>query len=79
MKKTCNFIKKETTTSVFFCEFCENFKDAFFTVHFWGNTSVTANLMRKLVVLLVLFCYSNQWFTKGIGSIFIKRSTLAIL
>ena len=79
MKKACNFVKKETPTSVFSCEFCENFKDTFFTVHFCGNTSITANLMRKLVGRLVLFCYSKQWFTKGIGSIFIKRSTLATL
>ena len=79
MKKACNFIKKETPTLVFSCEFCENFKNTFFTVYFWRNASVTANLLRKLVVHLVFFCYSNQWFAKGIGSIFIKRSSLIYL
>ena len=29
--KACNFIKKETVTQVFSCEFCENFKKTFLT------------------------------------------------
>ena len=28
-----NFIKKETLAQVFFCEFCEIFKNIFFTEH----------------------------------------------
>ena len=31
----CNFIKKETLAQVFSCEFCENFKNTFFTEHLW--------------------------------------------
>ena len=31
--KACNFIKKETLAQVFFCEFCEIFKNTFFTEH----------------------------------------------
>ena len=31
----CNFIKKETLTQVFSCEFCEICKNIFFTEHFW--------------------------------------------
>ena len=33
--KACNFIKKETLAQVFSCEFCENFKNTFFTEHLW--------------------------------------------
>ena len=32
--ETCNFIKKETLALVFSCEFCEIFKNNFFTEHF---------------------------------------------
>ena len=28
--KACNVIKKETLAKVFFCEFCESFKNSFF-------------------------------------------------
>ena len=31
----CNFIKKETLAEVFSCEFCEFFKNSFFTEHLW--------------------------------------------
>ena len=30
-----NFIKKETLAQVFSCEFCEIFKNTFFTEHLW--------------------------------------------
>ena len=30
MPQTCNFIEKENLTQVFFCEFCEIFKNSFF-------------------------------------------------
>ena len=43
---SCNFIKKETLTQVFSCEFCENSKNTFFTEHLrttasqlWQNLS----------------------------------------
>ena len=29
----CNFIKKETPTQVFFCEYCEVFKSTYFEEH----------------------------------------------
>ena len=32
---SCNFIKKETKTQVFSCEFCEISKNIFFTEHLW--------------------------------------------
>ena len=36
----CNFIKKETLAQVFCCEFCEIFKNLFFTEHLWATASV---------------------------------------
>ena len=33
-----NFIEKETLAQVFFCEFCEIFKNKFFTEHVWVTT-----------------------------------------
>ena len=35
----CNFIKKESLAQVFSCEFCEIFKNAFFTEHVWATAS----------------------------------------
>ena len=36
-----NFIKKLTLAQVFFCEFCEIFKNTFFTEHLWTTASVS--------------------------------------
>ena len=35
--ETCNFIKKETLTQVFFGKFCEIFKITFFIEHLWWS------------------------------------------
>ena len=40
--KACNFIKKETLTQVFPCEFCEISKNTFFTEHLRATVSATA-------------------------------------
>ena len=37
--EACNFIKKETLVEVFSCEFCEIFKNTFFTEHPSTTTS----------------------------------------
>ena len=37
-----NFIKKETLTQVFCCEFCEVSKNTFFTEHLWTTASGTS-------------------------------------
>ena len=42
--KACNFIKKETLTQVFSCEFCEISKNTFFTEHL----RATASEMEKI-------------------------------
>ena len=36
----CNFIKKETLTQVFSCQFCEISKNTFFTEHLWTTDSI---------------------------------------
>ena len=36
LPEACNFIKKETTANLFFCEFCKIFK-TFFTEHLWAT------------------------------------------
>ena len=37
--QACNFIQKETLAQVFSCEFCEIFKNTFFTEHLWTTAS----------------------------------------
>ena len=39
LQEVCNFIKKETLAQVFFSEFCEIFKNNFFTEQFWATAS----------------------------------------
>ena len=39
MPEACNFIKKDTLAQVFFCEFCEIFKNTFFTEYIWMTAS----------------------------------------
>ena len=36
---TCNFIKKEALAQAFSCEFCDIFKNIFFTEHLWTTAS----------------------------------------
>ena len=42
--QACNFIKKETSVQVFFCEFCKISKATFFPEHLWATASVYYNL-----------------------------------
>ena len=39
--QACNFIKKDTLGQVFSCEFCEIWKNTFFTEHLWTTASVS--------------------------------------
>ena len=39
LPEACNFIKKETLAQVFSFEFCEIFKNTFFTEHIWATAS----------------------------------------
>ena len=40
---SCNFIKKDTPAKVFSREFCEIFKNTFFTEHLWEIASININ------------------------------------
>ena len=40
-RENCNFIKKETLTKVFSCEFCKTFKNTFFIEHLRTAASET--------------------------------------
>ena len=40
-----NFIKQETLTQVFSCEFCEIFKNTFFSEHLWTTASEKWNCL----------------------------------
>ena len=46
--QACSFIKKESLAEVFFCEFCENSKNTFFTEHL-------KSLLLSLQLCLLLF------------------------
>ena len=39
----CNFIKKETLAQVLSCEFCEIYKNIFFTEHLWSTSFMSTN------------------------------------
>ena len=39
VSEVCNFIEHGTPTQGFFCEFCEIFKNTFFTEHRWAAAS----------------------------------------
>ena len=50
---TCNFIKKETLTQMFSCEFCEISKNTFFTEHLWVTAS--RSIYDQFIVLNLYF------------------------
>ena len=43
--QACNFINKKTLAQVFSCEFCEIFKNNFFTEHLWTTASILWTLV----------------------------------
>ena len=49
----CNFIKKETQALVFFCEFCEIFKNTFFAEQHWVTASDTDNFGNSQTIVVV--------------------------
>ena len=56
--EACNFIKKETPTKVFSCEFCEVFKNIFFTENV-PITSSFCNVSHSFICKEVLYICSN--------------------
>ena len=47
LQASCNFINKETLAQGFSCEFCEIFKNTFFTEHLWTTASGSGRLSFK--------------------------------
>ena len=37
--QACNFVKKEALAQVFSCDFCEVFRNTFFTEHLWTTAT----------------------------------------
>ena len=48
--QACNFIKKDTSTQVFSCEFCEIFKKTFFTEHLQSTASIWINSEKIFII-----------------------------
>ena len=67
LAKACNFIKKETLAQVFSCEFCEIFKNTFFTDYLQATPSVGSeirpcdllNMSITVKILLIYKTYRN--------------------
>ena len=57
----CNFIKKETLAQVLSCEFCESFKNTFFTEHL--RTTASSILKVAETVLWLMFQILRYWST----------------
>ena len=58
LPQVCNFIKKETLTQVFSCEFYEISTNTFFTEHFWWLLLWTLP-SRKLSIVNLIFLSSE--------------------
>ena len=48
--KACNFIKKDTSTQLFSCEYCEIFKNTSFEEHLWTSVSYFDKLQVNLFI-----------------------------
>ena len=66
--EACNFIKKETLTHMFSGEFCEIFKNTFFTEHLWKTASVYCDLHFELAqnsklvkIFAIKKCVPSTW------------------
>ena len=58
---TWNFTKKETPTQLFYCEFCEIFKNTFFIKHL--RWLLLTNLPHQLSLMNVWVCKCNKFFS----------------
>ena len=63
-----SLIKKEALAQVFSCEFCEIFKNTFFTEHLWTTVSMTF----KYEILIVRCSQQRCFIKKGVLKIFTK-------
>ena len=51
--QACNFIKKETVAQVFSCEFCEIFKNTFFTEYLWTTASIIIWIFTEICLVIL--------------------------
>ena len=66
--QACNFIKKEALAQVLSCEFCEIFKNTFFTEHLWTTASMTL----KYEILIVRSSHQRCSIKIGVLKFFSK-------
>ena len=66
--QVCNLIKKEALAQVLSCEFCEIFKNTFFTEHLWTTASMTL----KYEILIARSSHQRCFIKKGIIKNFTK-------
>ena len=66
----CYFIKKETLTQVFSCEFFEIFKNTFLTEHLWTTAFILTNTQRWFNVDI---CWNNVAMSVNLISTLIQR------
>ena len=59
MPEACNFIKKETLAQVFSREFCEIFKNIFFTEHLRATAFVMINVNHDFKTSVIHFQVSD--------------------
>ena len=75
--KACIFIERETPTQVFFCEYCEIFKNSFFMEHLlfiilFQNLCDDRILWMPSGTKLYFSCFLCQWF------VFLHNSSVRI-
>ena len=50
-ERSATLLKKEALAHMFSCEFCENFKNTFFTEHLWTTASVIRTAEYGILVI----------------------------
>ena len=83
--QACKFIKKETLAQVFSCDFCEVFKNTFFTEHLWTTASEYLQQVRcrssawnfPVVSFSKIFAIRNTYFQEHLRVFFIHLFFLA--
>ena len=85
--EACNFIRKETLTQVFSCEFCEISKNIFFTEHLWATVSGSTELQYAALLKLTPTLALARNFQHILGNFYVQedvylfreKSTIVVL
>ena len=72
----CNFIKKQNTTRVSSCEFCETLKITYFIEHLWTTASVIPVLFVSIIEFegKVTFIYIFPFYLVHCSITLVKKS-----